>query len=449
MLKSLRAAVVTVAAVLASALPSLAQTYSNITQLNIGTSTTVSVVPSSPYGTTISVTNAPTRIKTLSVAIQNINHSYASDLQALLVSPGGQKILLVSQAASNTNLVAQTWIFNQEATQTLPTTFGVPSVSGTYRPTVTNTAAFPAPAPSTPYSTNLADLYGTNANGTWTLYVCDAFPGFSGGTILGGWTITFVGDIETAFTYQGILRNASGPISGSANVRFSLMNYGVPTPGESALGTVTKSLTGIVDGRITTSVDFGNVITQKSGLWLKIEVAAPSGGSYVEVTPRQQITISPQAGRALVANSAESVPWSGVTGVPTAVSVAPGTFQVSVTSQTVASVSSVTPVTFPGSSVSVNMNAGRALVNWSVTGFTSSPNSSWQIRPRIGSVVGPWTTFFFNPSGQHMTISGTAVLVVPAGTQNFSLEIQRTSGNVSFNVDTQDSLTATILNLPN
>lgn len=449
MLKSLRAAVVSVVAVMASALPSVAQTYSNITQINIGTSNTVSVLPSTPYGTTINVTNAPTRIKTLSVAIQNINHPYASDLQALLVGPGGQKILLVSQAASNTNLVGQTWIFNQEATQTLPTAFGVPSISGIYRPTVTNVSTFPAPAPGGPYSTNLADLYGTNANGTWTLYICDVFPGFSGGTIAGGWTITFVGDIETAFTYQGILRDASGPISGSANVRFSLMTNGVATPGETTLGTVTKSLTGIVDGRVTTSVDFGNAITQKNALWLKIEVAAPSGGSFVEVTPRQQITISPQAGRALVANSAESVPWTGVTGVPTAVSVAPGTYQVAVTSQTVFTISSITPVTFPGSSASVNLNAGRVLVNWSVTGFTTAANSGWQIRPKIGNVTGPWTTFYFNPSGQHMTISGTAVLTVPAGVQNFSLEIQRSAGTSSFNVDTQDSLTATILNLPN
>ncbi|MCE2652001.1 MAG: hypothetical protein LW650_00400 [Planctomycetaceae bacterium] len=434
------------------------QRYVNINPIGIPVTSATGV--SSPYPSEIVVSGAPRRIKTFSVAIQNINHLFAEDIRALLVAPGGQRVLLVSGAGSNTNLVAQTWIFNQEATATLPTAFGVPSVSGIYRPTVTNGAALPAPAPGLPYSTDMSTLYGTDPNGTWRLYVADGFPSAAGGTILGGWTITFTGDVETDFGYQGVLSTASGPVTGDANVRFTLFGMPFNSIGETALaGPITRSLTGIERGLVQTELDFGAAILESRALWLGIEVESPPGSGFVPLSPRQAISIAPQAGRAIratdadqatraaTADQADTVAWSGVTGVPVAVATPPAVTARNTTSMPVQLISAVTPTTVNGTPSSVTMVAGQAVVNWSLSGYTNAANTAIQARVRLGTQVGPWTTFFFNQGGVHMTISGTAALPTVAGPTTLSIEVQRTFGTDGFRTDNQDSFTATVINL--
>ncbi len=425
------------------------QQYANIAPINIPNSSATGVA--TIYPSSIQVVDAPRRIKTLSVAIQNINHAFASDIRALLVAPGGQKVLLVSGAASNTSLLAQTWIFNQEATATLPTAFGVPSTSGLYRPTVTTGGPLPAPAPGLPYSSDLSTLYGTDPNGVWQLYIADEFPSAAGGNILGGWTITFTGDIETDFTYQGILSTAGGPLASNANVRFTLFGAPFGTTGEAALaGPITRNVTGIERGLVQTQLDFGTAILEPRALWLGIEVEAPPGSGYVALSPRQAISIVPQAGRAMratVANSAESVPWTGVRNIPPAVANPPAATARATASLPVQFISSSLPTTVAGTSSTIETVTGQAVVNWSLTGFTNAPNTAVIARVRLGSQVGPWTTFFFNQAGVHMTISGSAALPTQAGSAALSIEVARTVGSDGLRTDTQDSFTATVINL--
>lgn len=440
------------------ALSAQAQTYSNINTITIPSSG--SDGRATPYGSTITVANAPSKIKTLSISLQNINHTYAGDIQALVIAPNGQRVFLVSGAASNTVLVAQTWIFNQEAAATLPTAFGTPSVSGIYRPTISGFNPFPAPVPAGPHPTDLSTLYGINPNGVWTLYVFDNFPAASGGTILGGWAINITGEIDTAFTYQGVLANASGPISGAANVRFSLMKDGMASTGELPLaGPLTQSFPTLTNGLVTTSLDFGNGVLSDNTLWLKIDVESPPGSGYVTLTPRQKISITPQAGRALVAKvadtatnatnavNAQTVPWTGITGVPATITTPIVPLSVAIPNLSVATIAGVTPTTIPGTSVSLTLVSGQAAVSWSLSGYTDVASSGFNVRVRLGSQVGPWTSFFFNQGGVHASISGNALLPTTAGTANISLEIQRTSGVGSFKTDTNDSFTATILNI--
>ncbi len=75
--------------------------------------------------------------------------------------------------------------------------------SGTYQPT--NCAdpfgsdTFPAPAPTGPYTTSLAQFNNTDPNGIWNLYVRDDVGGDTG-AINGGWSLTLSGSYSLTVT---------------------------------------------------------------------------------------------------------------------------------------------------------------------------------------------------------------------------------------------------------
>src|SRR5262249_57206133 len=91
-------------------------------------------------------------------------------VDVLLVGPGGQKLLLMSDAGGGTDAVNVNLTFDDAAAA-----IGATVVSGTFRPT--NIGAgdlFPAPAPAGPYpDTQLSIFNCLNPNGTWSLYVVD------------------------------------------------------------------------------------------------------------------------------------------------------------------------------------------------------------------------------------------------------------------------------------
>src|SRR5204863_4832230 len=107
----------------------------------------------------------------------------------LLVGPGGQKVLLMSDAGGSTGISNVTLTFDDAAASKLPDSAGI--TSGTYRPTDFATGdTFPSPAPAGPYGTALSVFNGLNPNGTWSLYVLDDEAGDSG-SIAGGWSLKF------------------------------------------------------------------------------------------------------------------------------------------------------------------------------------------------------------------------------------------------------------------
>ena len=157
------------------------------------TNTTAITIPDqgagTPYPSVINVTGMGSTISNVTVTLRNLNQTWASDVDVLLVGPGGQKVMLMSDAGNGAaNNVTLT--LSDAAAAALPTSA---LASGTFRPVnYTDTSSggdnFPSPAPAAPYGSTLSGFNGQPANGTWSLYVFDDGPGDLG-NFAGGWSI--------------------------------------------------------------------------------------------------------------------------------------------------------------------------------------------------------------------------------------------------------------------
>lgn len=323
-LSAFRIVIASAVAALCMAAPAAsAQTFSNAVPITFPV--TASDGRAAPYPSRIVVSGVPNTITQFAVSLSGLSHTWTEDVNVLLVAPGGQRILLMANTNGGANAENITLTFTHDGTATLPP--GLSNiVSGTYAPSVYFApAALPAPAPAGPYGATIAPLIGTNPNGTWDLYVWDDTPSVDDGIIAGGWSISInqlpALAVTTAFTYQGVLASGGVPISGDANVRFTLCNNATADVALSDIAPpITRNFSGVADGLIGTSLDFGTVVDAWQALWLNIEVESPPGSGFVTLSPRQPITPTPQARSAQFARRAGTVPWTGISGVPANVS---------------------------------------------------------------------------------------------------------------------------------
>ncbi|MCX6923491.1 MAG: hypothetical protein NT154_09830, partial [Verrucomicrobia bacterium] len=143
----------------------------------------------SPYPSVINVNGLASTVTKATVTLTNLSHTWPSDIDALLVSPTGQKSYLMAKCGSRYTLNNVTLTFDDSAASTLPPSSQI--VSGTNRPTSYALATPPFPpafTPPPPYSTNLAVFNGSNPNGNWSLFVIDDAQGNSG-VISNGWSL--------------------------------------------------------------------------------------------------------------------------------------------------------------------------------------------------------------------------------------------------------------------
>lgn len=105
--------------------------------------------------------------------------------------------------------------------------------------------------------------------------------------------------VTTAFTYQGVLKEAGVPAEGIYDVRFRLFDASVG--GVQIGSTVCRDSVTPVDGAFTVSLDFGVSAFDGEARWLEIAVRADSNpancssGSYTVLTTRQPLTAVPYA----------------------------------------------------------------------------------------------------------------------------------------------------------
>ncbi|HEX7154497.1 MAG TPA: M36 family metallopeptidase [Thermoanaerobaculia bacterium] len=159
---------------------SIANVVSNIAPIAIP-----SAGAATPYPSTIAVAGITAPVSKVTATITGFSHTFPSDVDILLVGPGGQRVLLLSDAGGSLDAVNTTLTFDDSGPLV-----GTSIVSGTFRPTnVTTGDTFPAPAPAAPYGALLSAFNGVNPNGNWSLYVVDD-AATDLGSISGGWSLT-------------------------------------------------------------------------------------------------------------------------------------------------------------------------------------------------------------------------------------------------------------------
>jgi subtilisin-like proprotein convertase family protein len=214
-------------------------TVTGTTYCNTGPITINDNGPATPYPSNVFVTGFAGTVGSVTVALKNVTHAFAGDVEALLVGPGGQNLVLVSDAgtAGVSNVTVN---FDDAAAGPLPQAGSWAPANATVSADPTNYAeltgdVFPAPAPTVSAATTLATFNGSDPNGTWSLFVIDdAAP--DGGSVAGGWCLTFTAAKATPTI--ATQASAGGPVGTSVTDTATVSGGAAPT------GTVTFNLYG-------------------------------------------------------------------------------------------------------------------------------------------------------------------------------------------------------------
>jgi hypothetical protein len=147
--------------------------------------------PGTPYPSTINVSGFSGAVEDVDASIRNYSHECPADVDILLVGPGGERTLLLSDSGGwcSPEAVNITISLDDEAGTSYPCNA---TPSGTFKPTdnacSSDSDAFPPPAPPGSYPVALSVFDGTDPNGDWHLYVIDEAFGL-GGNIANGWRL--------------------------------------------------------------------------------------------------------------------------------------------------------------------------------------------------------------------------------------------------------------------
>jgi len=211
------------------------QTFSNPASMTIPD---YAPTPPPPVSSQIAVAGMVGNVTDLSVKLNGVTHTWPADIDVLLVGPGGQSMLLMSDIGGSVDLTGQAYVLSDAAASSLATG-NVLNPTGSYRPTnftdTTGTDVFAAPAPAGPYgspaptgSATLASVFaGTPANGTWTLYVRDdAIQDL--GSLADGWELSITTAATTTCSVPPTGYTIGGTVSGlAAGNSVTLRNNGV------------------------------------------------------------------------------------------------------------------------------------------------------------------------------------------------------------------------------
>jgi subtilisin-like proprotein convertase family protein len=237
--------------------------FSNPAAINLPDSQLTSV----SSNITVSGTSGP--ISSITLTVTNFTASQgAADFDLLLVGPGGQKFMVMSDVGGNFDPMTNANItLSDAAAGLLPNTGAI--VSGTFRPTDYGANAnLPPAAPAGPYSTPatagaatftsvFGGLSGASVNGTWTLWVADdTGSGGTGASIAGGWsmdivttpaalptTTTIASSLNPSFTNQAVTFTSN--TTSSSTVNTGVVNFVDTTTGATLCASVPVNSSGV------------------------------------------------------------------------------------------------------------------------------------------------------------------------------------------------------------
>ncbi len=183
-------------------------TYGIVSRTNGAPINIMDAAPAIPYPSTINVTALTGLLQRVSVQFLGLHHPFPGDIDALLVGPGGQRVLLLSDAGGSFPAANLTMTFADAASGYWPGNSALQT--GTNKPTDYAPAdSFPSPAPAGPYGNALSVFTGTNPNGLWSLYIADD-RGNDAGVISNGWRLIFE-TIDPALAADLVLAGTAAP----------------------------------------------------------------------------------------------------------------------------------------------------------------------------------------------------------------------------------------------
>jgi subtilisin-like proprotein convertase family protein len=148
------------------------------------------------YPSVIEVSGVAGPIADVDVTLDGLTHTFADDVDVLLVGPSGESVVLMADVGGDIDngVTGLTLTFDDGAA---PLPDRAPLASGLVRPTAGTASGRDgsccgfqggAPAPPAPHGEALAVFIGTDPNGTWSLFVFDDTAG-DVGEIAGGWSL--------------------------------------------------------------------------------------------------------------------------------------------------------------------------------------------------------------------------------------------------------------------
>jgi subtilisin-like proprotein convertase family protein len=148
----------------------------------------ISLSGTTPYPSTLSVGGVESPVTDVDLVLHSLDHTWVADVDVLLVGPGGRRAVVMSDAGEGEGAVDATFTLDDEAAQPLPATTA-PTDGSVYRPADYGSVEDTFPGVSSAGAGSALSAFdGTDANGTWQLYVTDDF-GRDTGDISGGWSL--------------------------------------------------------------------------------------------------------------------------------------------------------------------------------------------------------------------------------------------------------------------
>ena len=201
----------------------VSQSYNNSSQIIIPFEG-----PATPYPSEIEVSglnNGPTNllVSKVTATLNGFAHSFPHDVEAVLVNPAGQEVVLMEHAGGAFAVSNLVLTFDDAATQRLASNNVL--TNGTYLTTEYSPFdVFPGLAPVPTNSPKLATFNGMNPNGIWSLYVYDDTPG-KYGVIASGWSLNLTGvsTVNTAARLVVSTIEAPNPVIGGDYVYYEII----------------------------------------------------------------------------------------------------------------------------------------------------------------------------------------------------------------------------------
>jgi uncharacterized repeat protein (TIGR01451 family) len=278
----------------------------------------------------------------VTVALNGVTHAFPDDIDIILVSPAGQKVVIMSDCGGGHSITNVNLAIDDTAASGLPDSAQI--VSGTYKPTDFEPGDnFPPPAPVGPVASTLSAFNGANPNGNWSLYVVDDSAG-DAGNISGGWTlaITTISPISPALNLVVGVSAAPEPVFVGSVLTYSLTltNMGPASatgviltdllpPGVTLLSTnSTQGSVALTSGLVNFNV---GALAPGAGVGATIRVTAPLAGVITN-------TVSAASGQTDLdpASNVAQVLTTVVSPLPARLAIAPAAnsqFEITVTAQ--------------------------------------------------------------------------------------------------------------------